>query len=87
MKSNTPFAVPSSCGCGGASPTPAGAPDSSRYWAHSNQGSATSVCGNVALSPIDCTDCCEALDVLPPYVPSPADMSAQPACNVIPNAN
>ena len=85
MKSNTPFAVHSACGCGGGGPTSTGAPDSSSYWVQSNKGSATGVCGNIALSPIDCTDCCEAVDVLPPYVPSPADVSAQPACNLIPD--
>ena len=73
MTSGTPFSMPSACGCSG--PDGAGG---------SGPAAATSPCGNVAYSPINCEGCCgDPLDVLPPYVPSPADFAILPICNAI----
>lgn len=90
MLNNLPFAVPSPCGCGGQSTLGmgrrggGGGGDGSKIaWNESSPGSATSTCGNVALSPINCGTCCSSVDVLPPYVPSPSDLAAAPVCTPI----
>lgn len=87
MISNTPFGIGSTCGCGGGGPNgmPFGHPPDPVTdhiaWNTGNSAGATNVCGNVATSPISCSGCCgDALDVLPPYVPSPADLSIAPTC-------
>lgn len=88
MSSNKPFSTASSCGCGVGSEMGiymgGSEPSSGRYWPQSDPGSATNACGNIALSPIQCSDCCGVVvDVLPPYVPSPADLLAAPVCKDI----
>lgn len=87
MSSNKPFAVPSSCGCGGgpdkAPLSGSGRPDQLMYYIQSDPSAFTSTCGNVGHSPIECTDCCEGVAVIPPYVPAPADMAVTPVCPVI----
>lgn len=86
MASNTSIAQPSSCGCGGPDKSPFGGfgrrPDS--HWAYAYGAGETSACGNIALSPIECQDCCEGpVDVLPPYVPGPGDLASTPTCKPI----
>lgn len=102
MSSNTPFSMPSSCGCGGAGgPDGSGGPGGGGGWGGGGFGrpdirsgiwvwpaadpaGATNVCGNYALSPIDCGGCCgETIGVLPPYVPSAADLTGAPVCRPI----
>lgn len=91
MSGNKPFSTASACSCGvGSGPDMlrfGGKPDPGSgywYWSQSDPGSATNACGNVAHSPIDCQDCCaETVDVLPPYVPGPADLALTPSCTSV----
>lgn len=73
-----------SCCGGGSSNLPFRRPDSGQ-WAYA-QGSpgVTGVCGNVAHSPVDCTSCCPAVDVIPAvYVPANVDLTVAKVCEPI----
>lgn len=80
---NTPIGWPRSCQCSG--PQIDRAPTSGRltHFIDGDHPGSTSACANVACSPIACPDCCEVLDILPPYVPSPDDLVVLPSCHVI----
>ena len=79
MSSNTSIGRPSACSC------PAGPAPGDQFLiktAGDNPGF-TGTCGNVAHSPINCSDCCGMVDVIPPYVPSSFDLASTPTCHPI----